>query len=448
MTNLTIVFLHALGASKSEWHGAIEQLPDYTCRALDLPGFGEQEAAGYTDPASMADWLVAQIRDLQACVLVGHSMGGKIATLVAARASAGEMGLAGVVGVVLVAASPPSPEPMDDERRKQMRGWFRDGIPSEENAATFVDANTAARLPEPLRSQAIADVRRSSREAWLGWLECGANEDWSATVGSIAIPALIIAGAEDGDLDENAQRRLNAPHYPQAEVSVVPDAAHLIPYEQPAALAALIAGYVASLTDSMLPGGFVSLLGSDRVSRRTRRVMLDRARPASRDAGLWSPRERAVVTALVTQILPDHGRANDLTCRIEASLAEGNGDGWRFADLPVDEEAWRRGIATLDALNGGFVKLSLADQQALLKQIDAGKAGLDGDSCLSPKQMKLWFEDVRAEVVRTWVALPATMAAIGYDGFAVGGDGLRLTGYGRTKAGDVEAWQHRSEQVA
>ncbi|SUJ24341.1 Uncharacterised protein [Sphingomonas paucimobilis] len=62
--------------------------------------------------------------------------------------------------------------------------------------------------------------------------------------------------------------------------------------------------------------------------------------------------------------------------------------------------------------------------------------------------MALWFQDVRAEVVRQWVSLPSTMAAIGYDGFAVGGDGPRKQGYSRTAANDVEAWQKIRETKA
>jgi hypothetical protein len=37
------------------------------------------------------------------------------------------------------------------------------------------------------------------------------------------------------------------------------------------------------------------------------------------------------------------------------------------------------------------------------------------------------------------------MAAIGYDGFAVGGDGPRKQGYSRTAANDLEHWQIAAE---
>ena len=64
-------------------------------------------------------------------------------------------------------------------------------------------------------------------------------------VGRIACPALILAGQEDGDLGAEAQRRLNLPHYPDADLQIVAGAAHLIPYEQPEALAALIRDHAA-----------------------------------------------------------------------------------------------------------------------------------------------------------------------------------------------------------
>ncbi|MEG8047467.1 alpha/beta fold hydrolase [Sphingomonas aerolata] len=111
MTPPTLLFLHALGASAREWQQVADHLSDHDCVALDLPGFGDAADTGHADVGTMTDWLAQEIRarDLTACVLVGHSMGGKIATLVAARAAAGEPGLANILGVVLVAASPPRP---------------------------------------------------------------------------------------------------------------------------------------------------------------------------------------------------------------------------------------------------------------------------------------------------------------------------------------------------
>ncbi|WP_322965431.1 alpha/beta hydrolase [Sphingomonas fuzhouensis] len=450
MTQPTFVFLHALGSSHREWDLVSRYLPDADCVALDLPGFGDRAEEGYADVVAMADDLADQIRRrrLTAVILVGHSMGGKIASIVAAWAAAGEIGLAGVIGIVLVTASPPEPEPMDEDRRARMIGWVAHGAISQADAETFVDANTAKPLPAPLRERAMADVRRSSPEAWLGWLERGSREDWGAQVGHLSIPALIVAGAADGDLDEAAQRRLNQPHYRHADIRVIAGAAHLIPYEQPEALAKLIADHAASLKPSILPEGFVTILGSDRVSRRTRAAMLERTRPVAGDALGWSQAERAIASALISHILPDDEPIPDLALRVEAAILHGPGDGWRFATLPPDADAWRQGFATLERLTGGFATLDHEAQADWLERIAAGSGGATEDGLLSPEQMALWFQDVRAEIVRQWASLPATMAAIGYDGFAVGGDGPRKQGYARTAADDVEAWQRPREATA
>ncbi|KZE16007.1 MULTISPECIES: alpha/beta fold hydrolase [Sphingomonas] len=238
MSRPTLIFLHALGMRARSWRLVRERLGDVPSIALDLPGFGSAADRGGGDVAGMVAAVRPVVADAGRCVLVGHSMGGKIATIVAAQEGPA------VAGVVLVAASPPAPEPIDEARRARMIEWFADGSISQEDAAAFVDANCAAPLPPVLREQAVADVRHARAAAWTGWLEHGSREDWRERVGRIGVPALIVAGAEDGDLGEAAQRRLNLPHYPDGRVEVVADAAHLIPYEQPDRLAALIADHV------------------------------------------------------------------------------------------------------------------------------------------------------------------------------------------------------------
>jgi len=161
MTGLTLVFLHALGASAREWEQVIDHLPGYECVALDLPGFGGAAKAGHADVVTMTDWLADEIRSRQPnpCVLVGHSMGGKIATILAQRSEAGR--LSGLAGVVLMAASPPSPEPIDDERRTTMIDWVKQGPVGIEDARDSVDQNIAA-IPD--KAAAVAEKPQA-----IGW---------------------------------------------------------------------------------------------------------------------------------------------------------------------------------------------------------------------------------------------------------------------------------------
>nr|WP_234852672.1 alpha/beta hydrolase [Pseudoxanthomonas winnipegensis] len=448
MPQLQLFFLHALGASAGEWERVIARLGDRAdCIALDIPGFGGTSAGECTDVPALVDWFCATVaaRAPSRWCVVGHSMGGKIATLAAARAREGAPGLAGLCGVVLVAASPPSLEPMEQQRRQQMLDWFADGAPTPGQAAQFVDDNSARRLDEAPREQAIADVRRSDPRAWRAWLEQGSKQDASAQAGRIALPALLLAGAEDGDLDADAQRRLNLPHYPEAgEVVAIADAAHLIPYEQPEALAAHIDALLQWAEASALPPAFIDLLNLPRVQPRMRATLLARHRGPPRDAPrVLSDAQRAVLAAVVASVLAldDAPQAADLARRLDVGLATQAGDGWRFADLPADAQAWPLGLDALDAMTGGWCARDPLAQEAWLTRIARGDAQPGPQSALDGAQLARWFEDVRAEIARTWASLPATMAAMGYDGFATGSAPGEGEGYVLAGADQREPWQ-------
>ena len=238
---LTVFLLHALGGSARSFDLVRARLPGVETVALDLPGFGGAVDADRFAVADMAAGVIAAVaeRAPERWMLVGHSMGGKAAAAVARAAADGDAP-AWLAGLVLLAASPPAPEPMSERRRADMLGWVAAGPIGDRDARAFVDANTAQALPVAVGAAAAADVRRSSRRAWAAWLEHGSREDWRARVGVLPYPALIVAGAADGDLGEDAQRRLNVPHYAEARVEVVAGAAHLLPLEAPDAVAALI----------------------------------------------------------------------------------------------------------------------------------------------------------------------------------------------------------------
>ena len=440
MTYPTLFFVHALGGSARSWDAVIAHLSGFDCRPLDLPGFGAaSDVTGFSVEA-MADTIAAQIRahNVDRWMLVGHSMGGKIATILAHRSEEGR--LAGLVGVVLMAASPPSPEPIDDDRRATMIDWVKQGPVGADDAREFVDQNIAAPLPPAIYEAAVADVQRAAPQAWRAWLEQGSREDWSDQVGTLATPAVIVAGAKDGDLGEANQRKLNMPHYAHARFESVAGAAHLLPLEQPESVARLIRDHAGAVGAASVPADYARLIASDRVSARTRATLAERAIADDPDyqPKVVTMQQLETLRALVDRVIPQHGI--DLAARIDAQLATGEGDGWRFAVLPVDADAYRAGLDTLDALtDGAFAKLEGADRDALLHKIEA--ADWSAAAPLTPEQMSLWFEDVRADAVRLWLAHPATMARVGYDGFATGGDGVRKQGYALTAADEREGWE-------
>lgn len=445
MQRPVLFFLHSLGAGRTEWSRVIALLEDrYTCVALDIPGFGGTLAGDVLGTVALSEWFAEEVaRRAPSCwYAVGHSMGGKIATQVAAHARDGRQGLAGLAGVALVAASPPSPEPMDDARRARMLAWAAHGGVSRAHAHTFVADNTAHPLPEPALTRAVEDVMRCDPVAWTHWLRHGSREDVSAAVGQLRVPALILAGAEDGDLGEPNQRALNAPHYDRADVAVIEGAAHLIPCEQPHALAQHISRFVEATRTQQLPASFVDLLNAPRVVPRMRALLLERhAGPAASAPGVLNARALQVLAAVADRVLDTAGTEPSLARRIDVGLAQGTGDGWRFADLPPDALAWAQGLATLDTLAGGFVEQHPSVQDAWLQRIADSERIEGGALALSAVALARWFEDARAEIARVWMSLPTTFAAIGYDGFAVGSAGAASLGYDATGAGRHDPWQ-------
>ncbi|MGE6331631.1 alpha/beta fold hydrolase [Stenotrophomonas sp. NPDC077659] len=444
MQRPVLFLLHSLGASHREWSAVQRALGDeFECVALDIPGFGGTAAGDVTHIAAMVDWLQGEVvsRSPSCWFLVGHSMGGKIASLLAARSREGGQGLAGLVGVVLVAASPPCPEPMDEARRREMLGWFASGSPARAHAEEFIDANIRRPLQGAIREAAILDVLRTDPIAWRAWLEEGSCEHRQEDAAQLRVPALILAGAEDGALGEAAQRALNAPHYLHASVDVVPDAAHLIPVEQPEWLSQRVAAWALPLAARALPPSFIRLLDAERVAPRMRARLLARhATPLPLAESSLPTRHLALLSALAARLVPG-ADADDLALRVGHALVNQESDGWRFADLSADADAWAQALDQLDAAANGFTTLEPAAQQVLLEQVQQHAAVAPQDGMLGPAQWAHWFEDARALFARTWMSLPSTWAAIGYDGFAVGGKGAQSPGYEHTEAGTINAWQ-------
>jgi pimeloyl-ACP methyl ester carboxylesterase len=204
----TLYGLHFLGGSSRTW-GALAAALSGSLRVvpLDLPGFGEaRDESGYGVDA-MADRVARRIAaDAPGrFLLAGHSMGAKVALALARRAEDREPGLAGLAGLVLISGSPPSPEPIPEERRAHMLAWIdADPATRAREARAFVRANAGSRLDPAWEDMAVEDVLRAEPAAWKAWLLSGANEDRCRRTGVLRTPALVLAGAEDADLGPEA----------------------------------------------------------------------------------------------------------------------------------------------------------------------------------------------------------------------------------------------------
>lgn len=237
---LTLVFLHYFGGSALEWCVSMDSLSDrYHCVAVDLRGFGDSiPPNGFSTQTTfsvddMAD-DVSNVIDQYVSgnyVLVGHSMGGKVALALASRQPPALQSL------LLVSPSPPVPEPIpDDERQKLIMNY------GQRAAAEQMFKNiTAASVTEAVHDQIIADNMRTAEPAWIAWLKVGSLEDISARMSAVEVPVHIIVGFLDQALPADVHKKLVLPYLKNATVEIVSGAGHLLPWETPHELASLIA---------------------------------------------------------------------------------------------------------------------------------------------------------------------------------------------------------------
>lgn len=113
----------------------------------------------------------------------------------------------------------------------------------------------------------------------------------------------------------------------------------------------------------------------------TARAVLGRLEPPPAPR-FFTPAEQAAAAALLAQLLGcrDDEPQVPVLQMIDARLAAGQTDGWRYADMPEDGQAWRDSLAALDAEAEGrygasFAACSPADQAALVQAVRDRAAG-------------------------------------------------------------------------
>jgi pimeloyl-ACP methyl ester carboxylesterase len=227
----TLVLLHAFGASAKAWDPVVAKLDGrFEIVALDLPGFGgapdDLHAQSVDDYAA---WTIEQIaqRGLDRYILVGWSMGGKIAVACALRAPVGLQAL------ILVAPSPPGPEPMTADARQTERDAF-DDPQAARNALQEVAGEDFSNAP---LDQGVADRMAADRSARDFWLDIGSKENLGEAAKGLDLPILLITGDQDEHLGPDAAEDHVTPKLPHATHRVIAGSGHLIPYEAPEALA-------------------------------------------------------------------------------------------------------------------------------------------------------------------------------------------------------------------
>ncbi|WP_134494829.1 alpha/beta fold hydrolase [Microvirga pakistanensis] len=232
-----LVFLHYFGGSLRSWaHVARDLSSSGRCLSIDLPGFGHSAPLLAYSVHMVAQAVAMRISGhrLDNYVLVGHSMGGKLALACAAANPPG------LVGLVLVAPSPPSPEPMDERERSRLLATHGDRASAEQTLRTITR--------RPIRADdaavCIEDNLLTSPEAWHWWLAQGSREDITAQAGLVACPALVLGGSDDPVIQPQVIAAEVMPCLADAARLEIAGAGHLLPFEAAQEVATAVRGFV------------------------------------------------------------------------------------------------------------------------------------------------------------------------------------------------------------
>ena len=237
----TVVMLHGFTGSKENWYPLAAALgARYRLLIPDLPGWGESERKpgtvyGFTQQAANVDAFVRALSPGKPVVLLGHSMGGGIAALVAARhpdlvAKVGLLDAAGVrfkdnqFGLDVLAGK--NPFGVEDAASLQR---YIDIVFHREAAKPWI--------PWPASRGLIAMRKRDA--AFEQAVRIGRSDEAllpGEEAARIRQPALLLWGKQDAVIDPSALA-LYAAKMPQAQAVLVDDAGHMALMEQPRAVA-------------------------------------------------------------------------------------------------------------------------------------------------------------------------------------------------------------------
>jgi len=219
----TIVFLHYFSGAAESWRWVAEQMTDYRCIAINLPGFGNAPALEEPSLQQYATAVAAELDrlDVGDYTLVGHSMGGKIALQMAAT------GHRPPKQVVLIAPSPPTQEPMPDDEKQRMLN----NHPSEDNAETTLASATRRQLSDEQHSLAVKTHVIADNSAWRWWLLEGMDHSIADQMASLAMPVTVLASKDDPVIPYDTIECEVLQVIPNTQLVAIAGVGHLIPLE-------------------------------------------------------------------------------------------------------------------------------------------------------------------------------------------------------------------------
>ncbi len=172
------------------------------------------------------------------------------------------------------------------------------------------------------------------------------------------------------------------------------------------------------------------------------REVLTRRMHAIPERRFFTPEEFRLLEALCARLVPQPGRAEPVAIApfIDADLHDGRGEGFRAPDAPPLQEAWRKGLAGVDAeahrrYARAFADLDPDSQDATLTAIQQGEADPADFAGVDPKN---FFEHMLLKAAaQVYYSHPEAWSEMGFGGPA------SPRGYVRMGLDERDPWEAR-----
>ena len=232
-----VLAVHGWFGSARGW-GSLPDFLDrstYTYAFMDLRGYGgrKQVAGEFTMEEAAADAIaLADELGWDRFSVIGHSMGAKVAHQVLLQAPDRVEKLVGLNPV------PANAVAMDEQ------GWqlFSGAAGNAGHRAAIIDFTTGSKLTATFVNHVVRhSLENSAEAAFAAYLQAWAKSDFSGQVqADTSTPVKLIVGVNDLALPAEVMEQTWLVFFPEAEMTILPDAGHYPMFESPVSLATSI----------------------------------------------------------------------------------------------------------------------------------------------------------------------------------------------------------------
>lgn len=233
----TLVLIHGAGGTHLSWPHNIRRMTGFRVLAPDLPGHGKSAGIGEQSIEKYTDHIYRWMQGLPMtdATVIGHSMGGAIAQMLALKHP---KKIRALVLLNTAASLPIDPQIMN---RLATPATYRSAVD-----AIIVRTNPS-NMDQKVRKQ-IADELLKIRPGVLlsDFIAC--NEfDIHDQIDGINIPACVITGEDDKIVSVRRSREL-AEHLNSSEFHIIPQAGHMVMIERSGQVIQIMESFLENIT--------------------------------------------------------------------------------------------------------------------------------------------------------------------------------------------------------